>query len=236
LWASVELFRTTGFGEYGEYFLSNYQKLGGINSPISWTSVQNFAYYSYLRLPATKAESQAKSYIMATLTGYADNLLRRVEQNGYRYVLGSGEYYWGSNSIAAGYAFDLIQIFDLTKQRRYLNAALDQLHYLLGRNTFNASFVTGAGTNPARHPYHQLSMMLKLPQPVPGFLVGGANQNSSLHGKKISDFPGKCYEDSEKNYFVNEVAINYTAPLVFLSGYLAEFQAPGSDVKGKKAR
>jgi endoglucanase len=223
LWASSELLRTTGFAKYGQYFLANYRKLEGINSPVSWTSVKNFAYYSYLRLPSTKVDPQIKIFIMTTLGTFADNLLRRIEQNGYRYILDTDEYYWGSNSIAAGYTFDLIQIFELTKQRRYLNAALDQMHYLLGRNTFDLSFVTGVGTNPVQHPYHQLSMMLKMPQPVPGFLVGGANKNSNLHGKKISDIPGKCYEDNEKNYFVNEVAINYTAPLVFLSGYLSNF-------------
>jgi len=34
--------------------------------------------------------------------------------------------------------------------------------------------------------------------------------------------PGKCYEDFEKNYFVNEVAINYTAPLVYVASFFSQ--------------
>jgi endoglucanase len=220
LWASVELFRTTNKDEYRQYFLTNYQRLGGIIHPISWAEVENFAYYSYLKLPMNESDFHARSFVITKLTNLCDDLLKRIETNGYRYVLNPDEYYWGSNSVAAGYAFDLIQAFEATKQSRYLNAALDQLHYLLGRNTFNTSFVTGVGTNPVRHPYHQFSIMLNASNPVPGLLVGGANRNSKLQGAAISNYPGKCYEDNEKNYFVNEVAINYTAPLVFLVGYV----------------
>lgn len=75
------------------------------------------------------------------------------------------------------------------------------------------------GVNPVRHPYHQFSMMLNAGSPVPGLVVGGPNKNSRLREKILSEWPGKSYEDNEKNYFVNEVAINYTAPFVFVAGY-----------------
>jgi hypothetical protein len=55
-------------------------------------------------------------------------------------------------------------------------------------------------------------------------VAGGANKFSSLNGKLISEFPGKCYEDNVKNYYVNEVAINYTAPFVFVSGYFSKLK------------
>lgn len=223
LWAAVELLRTTGNVEYHSYFLTQYRNLGGITYPVSWEHVQNFAYYSYLKIPVSQTDYAARSLVIATLTGYSDDLIQRTEQNGYRLVLRSDQFYWGSNSVVAGYAFDLIQAYEATKLRRYLNAALDQFHYLLGRNTFNKSFVTGVGSDPVRYPYHQFSMMLHAGKPVPGMLVGGPNRGSRLQGKVISEYPGKCYEDYEKNYFVNEVAINYTAPLVFLSGYLSDF-------------
>ena len=232
LWASVELYRTSGSEQYQRYFLANYQQIGGIASPLSWVQVQNFAYYSYLKLPASRSDVRARSFILGTLTAYCDRLLRRVQASGYRHVLASDEFYWGSNSVCAGYAFDLLEAYEATRGARYLNAALDQLHYFLGRNTFGISFLTGVGTNPVRHPYHQFSMKLGAPEPVPGLLVGGPNRGNRLRGAVLSEFPGRCYEDNEKNYYVNEVAINYTAPFVYLAGSLTELMVP--DAAGGK--
>ncbi len=41
------------------------------------------------------------------------------------------------------------------------------------------------------------------------------------HSIMEKDVPGKCYEDQEKNYYVNEVAINYTAPLVYVASFFS---------------
>ncbi|MGH2567366.1 MAG: glycoside hydrolase family 9 protein, partial [Bacteroidota bacterium] len=198
-------------------------RLGGVNYPVSWQRVANFAYLSYVRVPLPAIHQQARAFILGTLTTYSDNLLKRIEANGYRYVLVPDQYYWGSNSVALGHAFDLLQAYEATRLPRYRDAALDQLHYLLGRNTFSQTFITGVGKNPVTSPYHQFSMMLHVGKPVPGLIVGGSNKNSRLRGKVISQFPGRSYEDNEKNYFVNEVAINYTAPFVFLAGYFSDF-------------
>ncbi|MFI5251232.1 MAG: glycoside hydrolase family 9 protein [Bacteroidota bacterium] len=220
LWAAVELYRTTDNQEYHHYFVQMYKELGTLN-PVSWEMVQNFAVNSYLKIPAEQTDFTARSLLVARLTGYCDLLLKKIELGGYRCVLKSGEFYWGSNSVDAAYTFDLLGAYQTTKSVTYLNGAIDQLHYLLGRNTFSLSFETGVGANPVQHPYHQFSMMLNAGSPVPGLLVGGPNKNSQLNGIVISEFPGKCYEDNEKNYYVNEVAINYTAPFVYLAGYLA---------------
>jgi endoglucanase len=219
LWASAELFRTTGGEKYDAYFLKHYQDFGGISYPVSWQQVQNFAYYSYLRSRPAAADDAARGFILSSLESYCDRLVTRMSTNGFRYVLTPDEFYWGSNSVALGYAFDLLQGYHFIKKGEYLEAALDQLDYMLGRNPFDQTFVTGAGEHPVRHPYHQFSMMLKTPDPVPGLVVGGANKNSRLNGRVISQWPGLCYEDKAKNYFVNEVAINYTAPLAYVAGY-----------------
>lgn len=232
LWAAVELYRTTGHKKYHQYFLDTYRSVGGLNYPISWQQVQNFAYYSYLKLPPSATNQQARAYLIGTMTIYCDNLVRRIEANGYRYSLTRDQYYWGSNSVALGHAFDLVQGFELTKRSQYLDAALDQLHHFLGRNAFGQTFMTGVGSNPVRWPYHQFSMMLRAGKPVPGLAVGGPNKNGRLRGRVLSDFPGKCYEDNEKNYYVNEVAINYTAPFVFLAGY---FSHQGTESKRNTA-
>lgn len=228
LWAAVELYRTTSNEDYHRYFLEHYQSLGGIRYPVSWQQVQNFAYYSYLAAPPKSVNFKAKRFILSTLLSYCEELMQRIEKSGYRFVLKPEEYYWGSNSVALGYAFDLLQAYIATGSARYLGGALDQLHYMLGRNPFAQTFVTGVGMNPVRHPYHQFSMMLHLDRPVPGMVVGGANMYSRLNGKILSAFPGKCYEDNEKNYFVNEVAINYTAPFAYVATYISNLDSPHS--------
>jgi endoglucanase len=162
-----------------------------------------------------------------------DRLLLQIEQNGYRVVLNPNEYYWGSNSVALGYAFDLIQAYEATGQRVYREGALDQLHYVLGRNTFALSFVTGVGARPVSHPYHQFSMLLGNVPPVPGMMAGGPNRHGRLNGRVLSPFPGRCYEDNAKNYYVNETAINYTAPFVFLAGYFSPLRPPATTELGK---
>jgi endoglucanase len=236
LWSSVELFRTTHNKLYNQYFLSHYALLQGPNYAVSWQLVKNFAYYSYLSLPSRSINSRARLYIESILSYYGNYLLERIKENGYRQVLSKGQYYWGSNSVMLGYAYDLIWAYEITRSTKYLEGALDQLHYILGRNPFDKSFVTGVGDNPVHHPYHQFSMLLNSGAPVPGMVVGGPNNSSRLKGKIISDYPGKCYEDNEKNFFVNEVAINYTAPFVFISGYFSALGKPkaGSEIVGRR--
>ena len=68
-------------------------------------------------------------------------------------------------------------------------------------------------------------MKLGLDTPIPGLAVGGPNSFSDKWNKKISVHPGKCYIDTERNYLVNEVAINYTAPLVYVAGYFSHFDS-----------
>ena len=231
LWASAELYRLTDAKQYHNYFLSHFEQLGGPNYTVSWSNTANFGYYAYLKTSA--AESQTRGRLLTRVRAYADHLLRRVGDAGYRGVLTPDEYYWGSNSVALGYAFDFIMAFEALGQECYRQAALDQIHYILGRNTFGISFVTGVGSHPVTHPYHQFSMMLHAGAPVPGMVAGGPNKNGRLNGKILSGFPAKCYEDNEKNYFVNETAINYTAPFVFVAGYLSQIPPPQPSVRSK---
>ena len=222
LWASIELYRTTGSEEYLKYFLQNFKSIGGPNYTISWQNTANFAYYAFLKIPSVNNYFGAKEVIISNLKNYADHLLSKINLNGYRCVLGPDQFYWGSNSIDLGFAFDLVSAYEATHDKSYITGALDQLHYILGRNTFGKTFVTGVGINPVRYPYHQFSMLKYPGMPVPGMVVGGPNKNSNLNGKIISEYPGKCYEDNSKNYFVNETAINYTAPLIYIASYFSQ--------------
>lgn len=234
LWASAELYRTTGKQQYHQYFLTNYKHFWGVTYPVSYKNVQNFAFYTYMRLPLKMRNESVRSHLITTLRNYCNDLVQRIGKNGYHHALKSSQFYWGSNGLTMGYAFDLLQGYYATGTKAYLNAALDQLHYILGRNPFGLSFVTGVGGRAVTRPYHQFSIKLKAGKPVPGMLVGGPNSQDRIRGKQLSVFPGKCYEDSDGNWFVNEPAINYTAPFVYVIGYFADKPLQASTEGGRK--
>jgi endoglucanase len=89
---------------------------------------------------------------------------------------------------------------------------------LLGRNCFGVSWVTQVGSNAVLHPHHRPSMADQLTQPWPGLLCGGPNAKPS---DKVAEglpklFPMRMWIDDAMAFSVNEVAINWNAPLVFL--------------------
>ena len=99
-----------------------------------------------------------------------------------------------------------------------MDAARDNLHYLLGRNTFSLSWVTQVGENPFQHPHHRPSSVIHGP-PWPGLLSGGPNagRGDPVVAKLPRDLPpAKVYADQLASYASNEIAINWQASLVFL--------------------
>ena len=68
------------------------------------------------------------------------------------------------------------------------------------------------------HPHHRPSVADGIEEPVPGLLAGGPNpgqqDNCSGYPSKAAD---KSYVDSDCSYASNEVAINWNAPLVYLT-------------------
>src|SRR3954469_4648902 len=136
----------------------------------------------------------------------------------YRTSMTSGDYIWGSNGVAANYGMQLLVANALKREPRYVEAALENLHYLLGRNTFSLSWVTQVGAHPFRHPHHRPSAADANAEPWPGLLSGGPNRSRQDPAMaQLSDLPpAKMYLDEEASYATNEVAINWNAPLVFL--------------------
>jgi endoglucanase len=218
LWASMELYKLTKSDIYLGFFIQNYEymKLSNI-PPISWRDAQSLALRAFLSSNTPDRYSPDREAIRAHIINHADAILEIRNSNNYNNLLQKNQYYWGSNSVGLAYAFDLIHAFEISGESEYMCAALDQLHYILGRNPFNLSQVTGVGSVSVKNPYHQLSEVGKFSAPVPGMLVGGPNNHLLLNNREISTWPAKNYEDAFKNYLVNEPAINFTAILVFVT-------------------
>jgi endoglucanase len=226
LWASAELWRTTREQEFRSYVLEHYaQYVNTIRSagPAGWPNVAPMALWTYV-LGGSKDEA-ANQIIRASLAA-ADEIVKRSAANGYRTSLTRSDYVWGSNGVAANYGVQLLVANALKPDRRYVDAALDNLHYLFGRNALSLSFVTQVGANPYKHPHHRPSGADTNAEPWPGLLSGGPNarpQDPAMRKLPANLPPARMYIDDQESYASNEIAINWNAPLVFvLAGVIAD--------------
>jgi endoglucanase len=220
LWAAAELFRSTGDEAYQRYFLDHYadfRKFVRATDPPSWANVGALALWTFAM--AKGEDAVAANAIRHDSIAAADEIVTRTATNGYRISMTTRDYIWGSNSVVANYGMQLLVADALAHNTRYRETAIENLHYLLGRNTFSLSFVTRVGANPFRHPHHRPSGADDNPEPWPGLLSGGPNhgRNDTAMRKLPADLPpAKMYLDEQAAYAANEVAINWNAPLVFL--------------------
>ena len=218
LWAAAELWRTTRGEAYEQYVVDHYAaQLARIRAvgPAAWANVAPMALWTYVLGGGT---GEAAGAIKHASIAAADEIVKRTAADGYRTSLAKTDYIWGSNSVAANYGLQLIVANAMSPNARYLETAADNLHYLLGRNTFSLSFVTQVGANPFRHPHHRPSGADQNAEPWPGLLAGGPNgrkQDPAMN--KLPDLPpAKMYVDDQESYASNEIAINWNAPLVLL--------------------
>ena len=216
-WAAAELLATTGKRAY--YDTLARQGAAAIQLP-SWANVRTLGTYTLARqkrsLPAFAAELAEAS--RKQIIQFADGFLSRPAANAFGVVMGAtkGEFNWGSNSNAANQGVALINAYLFTNDKRYADAALTNLDYLLGRNATGYSFVTGIGSKPPMRPHHRPSISDGIDDPVPGLLAGGPNPGMQDHAYYEKTEPETAYSDTDASYASNEIAINWNAPAVYL--------------------
>jgi endoglucanase len=219
MWASAELWRTTGDSQYEQAFLTAHPasdpKLP-ITAP-SWSSVRSMACWAYA-LSQRKSDEPTSARVVEQTRAAAQTLMERHKSSGYGTTLDLTDYVWGSNGVAANHSLLLLLAHHLEPNPLFAEAAFGNLHYLLGRNCFAISWVTQAGTNSFLHPHHRPSIADGIPAPWPGLLSGGPNAHPAdkVAGALPKLPPMRMWVDDALAYSVNEVAINWNAPLVFL--------------------
>jgi len=218
LWAAAELYLTTK--DYTYYQTVVFFRNADLSVP-NWSDVEALASYSLLRHQKSLEapfDSDVPEF-KARIIQLADNLIQDVEKHAYHTVMGktSKDFVWGSSGHAANQGILLIQAYSLTKDRKYLNHALGNLDYLLGRNATGFSFLTGFGDKTPMHPHHRPSVADGISDPVPGLLSGGPNPNQQDKCTTYpSRIPDESFTDDDCSYASNEIAINWNAPLVYL--------------------
>ena len=222
LWAATELSRTTGEPAFNDFFVTNYAEyLPTLDSPPleNWNSVGSMALWTYALSKQKGADPKAIEAIRERTLTAAHAIVERTRANPYHVSLKATDYVWGSNGVVGEYGMELLIANVLKPDPIFVDAARENLHYLLGRNTFSLSWVTQVGENPFQHPHHRPSGAGKLDKPWPGLLSGGPNaaRQDSVLAKLPRDLPpAKVYADQLASYASNEICINWQASLVFL--------------------
>lgn len=224
-WAATELLIATGKDVYRERVLA--AKVAGGTQP-GWSDVGLLGTLSLTthaaRLRAGVDGAKARQQLLAV----ADQLVARWRTSPYRVSMVSKEFVWGSNSVILNQAMMLAAAYRIEARPDYLNAAQSALDYVLGRNAPGMSFVTGFGNRQPMYPHHRPSEADKLAAPMPGMLVGGPNPGQQdIKGCPLpypSALPALSYLDHVCSYASNEIAINWTAPLVYVAAALESLQ------------
>jgi len=226
IWAAAELCIATGNNSYCDAV----NMFPDERMPVpSWANVRLMGYYALLS-NQNGLSGKAKNdlpMLKTRMIKLADDLITGVDDLAYQTVMGKSrrDFGWGSNSLAANQGMALIKAYLLTKDRKYLDYALSNLDYLLGRNATGYSYVTGIGYKTPMHPHHRQSVSDGVVDPVPGLLVGGPNSGMQDGIKVPSVVPDEAYTDDARAYAVNEIAINWNAPLVYLVNALEALKA-----------
>ncbi len=224
-WAAAELFVTTKNKRYYNVFTA--QKKDTLSLP-SWSNVKMLGCYTLLRfknkLPVfTQKDIQL---VKQRLVQMADKYISNVPANAFQTVMGQTpkDFHWGSNSDAANQGIVLINAYFLTKDKKYIDNALTNLDYLLGRNATGYSFLSGAGSKSIMHPHHRPSVADGVTDPVPGLLSGGPNPGKQDGCKYEFSEPETTFSDLDCSYASNEIAINWNAPFVYLANAIEALQ------------
>jgi endoglucanase len=222
-WAASEMFITTKNAKYKKIIDAN-----RINEPQipSWSNVYLSGVYSLLRFKVTDYEAQDKKIIIAMSDVFVDS----IPSSAFGVAMGKNvsDFIWGSNSVAANQGILLINAYLLTNDIKYLNAALSNADYLLGKNATGYSFVTGYGSRPVMHPHHRPSISDGVKEPVPGLLSGGPNATAFFADRQYYEFaePETTFSDIDGSYASNEIAINWNAPAVYLFNAIEALSYP----------
>ena len=228
-WAAAELFATTGKAEY-EQALRSSRHFGALLAPeLGWNRVASLGTITLATVPNRLPRAEVAA-LRRAIRAAADVFLSDSAKVGYAFPYApAANYPWGSTSSVLNRALLLALAHDFSGERRYREGVLDSLDYILGRNPLDRSFVSGYGARPMLNPHHRFWARQAdpaFPPPPPGALSGGPN-SGAMNDEIAAPLKGKCapqmcWRDDYRSFTMNEVAINWNAPLVWVSAWARE--------------
>ena len=194
-----------------------------------WEDVSGLASMSILTDPEHRSgmlEAKCKNNVLTI----ASRLIETSKGSAYRLAMEADDFVWGSNMVVLNRAMLFIlssMITDSPVSDKYIAAATEHLHYILGRNPMDISYVTGHGENAFKNPHGRVTALVG-GLPMPGWVSGGPFKNfmdpSALAAIPKGTAPMKCYVDEVGSYSTNEITIYWNSPFVFLCAFLNSFE------------
>jgi endoglucanase len=229
LWAAAEMWEATGQARYLEDF-ENRAKGNLITEYFDWSNVSNLGAVTYVLSDRTGKSPALEESIRNSIISTAGSIASTANSNKHGRTF--SDYYWGTNGIVARNVLLLHTAYKLTGDPKYAYAAQDAVSYLLGRNYYGRSYVTGIGNLPPLSPHDRTSVAQN--KPWPGRLIGGPHSKSNAN-----DAPERlkcaidevCRFDDPDDYWTNEVAINWNSAMIYALASLL----PGSDFQNAPA-
>jgi endoglucanase len=237
LWAAAEMWEATGQQKYLDDF-ENRAKTASITGNFDWSNVSNLAAATYL---LSERAGKNQTLVQTLKNGFitaADNIVATANNNKHGRTFNA--YYWGTNGIVARNTLILHTAYKLTGgEPKYAYAAQDAVSYLLGRNYYGRSFVTGVGNLPPQSPHDRTSVASG--RPWPGRLIGGPHNDKKGDPPPpadISNCPNSetCWFDVSADYWTNEVAINWNSAMIYALASLlpkSDFQKAGEPIAAR---
>ena len=224
-WAAAELFITTGEVQFRRALEAS-PHFRSLQGEPGWASTAPLGTIALATHPKRIGETEANR-LRGSIQSAADLFLADRERTGYAVPL--TKWTWGSTSSLLNRAMLLALAYDQTGEPKYRYGVIDAMDFILGRNPLDRSFISGYGARPMQNPHHRFwahSLDPAFPPPPPGALSGGPNKQAmadevakALRGKCA---PQTCWADDIHAFSLNEVAINWNAPLVWVSAWLGE--------------
>lgn len=209
LWAAAEMWETTGKAECLKDFETRAAVSSGgkIDENWDWGNVRNLGMFTYVLSQREGRDFNLLEQVRRDVIAVADALVAKAKQDVYGRPLG-GRYYWGCNGTVARQVLNLQVANRVSPNPEYVNAALDAVAHLFGRNYYGRSYVTGLGLKPPMNPHDRRSGADGIEAPWPGYLVGGGQSATN-------------WNDTQADYRTNEIAINWQGALVYaLAGFV----------------
>ncbi|MDX2055647.1 MAG: glycoside hydrolase family 9 protein [Polyangiaceae bacterium] len=234
-WAAAELFITTGNAVYRDFLVrsphhkSFTMNAGSALSSMNWARTDTLGKLSLLTAESTLSQAE-RTALEIQLTTAAEEYLATAKKQGYGLPFqggSGGRFPWGSNSFVLNNLIILGAAYDLSHDQRFLAATITGMDYLLGRNPMSLSYVTGYGEHAVENPHHRFwshQVNAKYPMAPPGAISGGPNSGLEDPYVKAAGLKGcapeKCYVDNIEAWSVNEITINWNAPLAWVTAFL----------------
>lgn len=197
-WAAIELYALTGKEKYHDSFMAHHKPLQR-NNGVEWMNAgygyttRTLALWDRNKVPYAVDEAM-KNISIERFHGDMDNHVRSASETPYDLIVNRVIKRWnivGWYFPVSTFSWDLLIAYELYGNPEYLELAQDQIHFTLGANPSNMTYITGMGYKRLRSTVDQESRFDGIDAPVVGLpmspMVTGYSW-SNVYARDISNY------------------------------------------------